>query len=76
MGRNSEEQEKFGECVAYYSLSYEKLKECVKLAKVSGWLNDSLLDVLFHIVFCITFRQDLINVVGLIRTVFGLKSNV
>ncbi|CAC5365468.1 PTPN23 [Mytilus coruscus] len=33
MGRNSEEQEKFGECVAYYTLSYDKLKEAIKMAK-------------------------------------------
>ncbi|XP_063417338.1 tyrosine-protein phosphatase non-receptor type 23-like [Mytilus trossulus] len=33
MGRNSEEQEKFGECVAYYTLSYDKLKDAIKMAK-------------------------------------------
>ena len=34
MGRNSEEQEKFGECVAYFTLSFDKLKDCIKMAKV------------------------------------------
>jgi len=34
MGRNSEEQEKFGECVTYFTLSFDKLKDCVKMAKV------------------------------------------
>lgn len=37
MGRNSEEQEKFGECVAYYTLSYDKLKDAIKMAKVGSY---------------------------------------
>ena len=35
MGRQSEEQQKWGQCLAYYTLSLEKLQECEKLAKVS-----------------------------------------
>ena len=34
MGKYSEEQEKFGECVAYYTLAVDKLKDCAKMAKV------------------------------------------
>ena len=43
MGRNSEEQEKFGECVAYFILSFDKLKDCIKMAKSeSSDIQDSL----------------------------------
>jgi hypothetical protein len=34
MGRNSEEQEKFGECVAYFTLSFDKLKDCLFLKSI------------------------------------------
>jgi len=35
MGRQSEEHQKWGQCLAYYTLSLEKLQECEKLAKVN-----------------------------------------
>ena len=34
MGRQSEDQQKWGQCLAYYTLAQEKLNECTKLAKV------------------------------------------
>ena len=34
LGRQSEEQQKFGECLAYFSLANDELTACSKLAKV------------------------------------------
>jgi len=34
MGRQSEDQQKWGQCLAYYTLALERLTECEKLAKV------------------------------------------
>jgi hypothetical protein len=37
MGRQSEDQQKHGQCLAYYTIALEKLTECEKLAKVSSY---------------------------------------
>ncbi|XP_053386604.1 tyrosine-protein phosphatase non-receptor type 23-like [Mercenaria mercenaria] len=43
MGRQSEDQQKHGQCLAYYTISLEKLTECEKLAKNEGVeIQDSL----------------------------------
>ncbi|XP_052812230.1 tyrosine-protein phosphatase non-receptor type 23-like isoform X2 [Mya arenaria] len=43
MGRQSEDQQKWGQCLAYYTLALEKLTECEKLAKnESTDIQDSL----------------------------------
>ena len=35
MGKQSEEQQKWGECLAYYTGAFNKLNECIKQGKVS-----------------------------------------
>lgn len=45
MGKQSEEHQKWGECLAYYTEAFNKLNECIKKGKVSvgGRLNIDLL---------------------------------
>ena len=45
MGKQSEDQQKWGERLAYYQASQEKLNESVKLAKVSSSLYLCQLDL-------------------------------
>lgn len=35
MGKQSEEHQKWGECLAYYTEAFNKLNECIKKSKVS-----------------------------------------
>lgn len=35
MGKQSEEHQKWGECLAYYTEAFNKLNECIKKGKVS-----------------------------------------
>jgi hypothetical protein len=34
MGKQSEDQQKWGECLAYYTVAFNKLNDCIKLGKV------------------------------------------
>ena len=49
MGKQSEDQQKWGECLAYYTVATNKLNECIKMGKVRHILGS---EMNFHSVQC------------------------